>query len=252
MNADASSAGAVAVDRIGASAAGVAADQPVGTLAVLRCQFARDLRVALRRQADMAAALVFFVIVVSLFPLGVGPDPALLRSLAPGAIWVAALLAAMLSLPRLFADDHQDGTLEQLLLAAAPLPLLVLAKIGAHWLGSGLLLALLSPLLALQFDLDAQTAAVLLASLLLGTPVLSLIGAILSALTLGVRGGGVLLTLLVLPLDVPVLVFGAGAVYASAAGLGVAGHLSLLGAMLVLALFLAPWATAWSLRIAME
>lgn len=229
-----------------------AAAHASGTLASLRSVFGRDLRVALRRQADTAAAIVFFLIVVSLFPLAIGPEPALLRRLAPGAIWVAALLATLLSLPRLFADDHQDGTLEQLLLAATPLPLLVLAKVGAHWLSSGLLLALLSPLLALQFDLDRAAMGVLLVSLLLGTPLLSLIGAVVSALTLGVRGGGVLLALLVLPLYVPVLVFGAGAVEASAAGLGVSAHLSLLGAMLALALFLAPWAAAGALRIAVE
>lgn len=223
-----------------------------GVLAGMRCVFARDLRLALRRPADTGAAVVFFFIIVSLFPLGVGPDPAQLRGLAPGVIWVAALLAAMLSLPHLFADDYQDGTLEQLLLAATPLPLLVLAKVAAHWLASGLLLALLSPLLALQFDLERGPAAVLLASLLLGTPVLSLVGAIMSALTLGVRGAGVLLALLVMPLYVPVLVFGATAVQASASGLGVAGHFSLLGALLLLALFLAPWAAAGALRIAVE
>ncbi len=223
-----------------------------GVLAGMRCVFARDLRLALRRPADTGAAVVFFFLIVSLFPLGVGPDPAQLRGLAPGVIWVAALLAAMLALPRLFADDHPDGTLEQLLLAATPLPLLVLAKVAAQWISSGLLLALLSPVLALQFDLDAQAGATLLASLLLGTPVLSLIGAIMSALTLGLRGAGVLLALLVLPLYVPVLVFGATAVQASASGLGVSGHFSLLGAMLALALFLAPWAAAAALRIAVE
>ena len=218
----------------------------------MRTVFVRDLRITLRRPVDVGAALIFFVIVVSLFPLGVGPDPALLRELAPGVIWVAALLAAMLSLPRLFADDHRDGTLDQLLLAAAPLPLLVVARIGAHWLGSGLLLALLSPLLALQFGLNAGAMGVLLASLLVGTPLLSLLGAIGAALTLGARGGGVLLALLVLPLYVPVLVFGAAAVHAAAAGMAVSAHFSLLGAMLVLALFLAPWATAVALRIAVE
>lgn len=227
-------------------------ERATGIFDGLRCVFVRDLRVAFRRQADSAAVIVFFFIVVSLFPLGVGPDPALLRGMAPGVIWVAALLAAMLSLTRMFADDHQDGTLEQLLLAATPLPLLVLAKMAAHWLSSGLPLALVSPVLALQFDLDAEATLVLMAALLLGTPLLSLIGAIGSALTLGVRGAGVLLSLLVLPLYVPVLVFGAAAVEASAAGLGVAGHFSLLGAMLVLALFLAPWAASAALRIAIE
>ena len=223
-----------------------------GVLFGMRSVFVRDLRIALRRRADTLAALIFFVIVASLFPLGVGPEPALLRTMAPGVVWVAALLAAMLSLGRLFADDFQAGTLEQLLLSAYPLPLLVLAKIGAHWLVSGLLLALVSPLLALQFDLSARATLTLAASLLLGTPLLSLIGAIGAALTVGVRGAGVLLSLLVLPLVVPVLIFGAGAVEAGNAGLGVGGHFSLLGAMLALALFLAPWVTAAALRIAVE
>ena len=223
-----------------------------GALEGMRCLFMRDLRIALRRRSDTGAALFFFIIVVSLFPLGVGADPALLRVIAPGVVWVAALLASMLSLSRLFADDHQDGTLEQLLLAATPLPLLVLAKIGAHWLCSGLLLALISPLLALQFDLPGQSVLVLTVSLLLGTPLLSLIGAVGAALTVGVRGAGVLLSLLVLPLYVPVLIFGAGAVEASSAGLGIDGHFSLLGALLIAGLALAPLAAAAALRIAVE
>ncbi|MBC8055490.1 MAG: heme exporter protein CcmB [Rhizobiales bacterium] len=218
----------------------------------MRCVFVRDLRGVLRRRTDAVAALVFFVIVVSLFPLGVGAEPQLLRAMAPGVVWVAALLASMLSLARLFADDHQDGTLEQLLLAATPLPLLVLAKMAAHWLTSGLLLALASPLLALQFDLSTQAMAVLFVSLLLGTPLLSLIGGIGAALTVGVRGAGVLLSLLVLPLVAPVLIFGAGAVGASEAGLGAGAHFSLLGAMLALALVLAPLAASAALRISTE
>jgi heme exporter protein B len=233
-----------AVTPIGAAAPVAVA----GTWAGLRSLFVRDLRIALRRRSDTVAALVFFIIVVSLFPLGVGPEPNLLRSMAPGVVWVAALLASMLSLGRMFSDDYQDGTLEQLLLSATPLPLLVAAKIAAHWLCSGLLLALMSPLLALQFDLSAPAAGVLL----LGTPLLSLIGAIGAALTVGVRGAGVLLSLLVLPLYVPVLIFGAGAVDASVAGLGAAAHFSLMGAMLVLAAFLAPWAAAVALRISIE
>lgn len=218
----------------------------------MRCLFVRDLRLALRRRSDTFAALFFFVIVVSLFPLGIGPEPQLLRRMAAGVVWVAALLAAMLSLTRLFADDHQDGTLEQLLLAATPLPLLVLAKMAAHWLISGLLLALISPLLALQFDLSAGGVGILALSLILGTPLLSLIGGIGAALTVGLRGGGVLLSLLVLPLYVPVIIFGAGAVEASVAGLGVAGHFSLLGAMLAVSLVLAPMAAATALRISIE
>lgn len=225
---------------------------PPGVLQAMRCVFLRDLRVVLRRRADTAGALIFFVVVVSLFPLAVGPEPQLLRTMGPGVVWVAALLAAMLSLARLFADDHKDGTLEQLLLAPAPLPLLVLAKMAAHWLHCGLLLALVSPLLALQFGLSSQATGALVGSLLLGTPLLSLIGGIGAALTVGVRGASVLLAVLVLPLVAPVLIFGAGAVGASEAGLGTGAHFSLLGAMLAVALFAAPLAAAAALRIAME
>jgi heme exporter protein B len=158
----------------------------------------------------------------------------------------------MLSLARMFASDHEDGTLEQLLICAYPLPLLVLGKTAAHWLCTGLPLALLAPLLALQFDLGVAPALALIASLLLGTPVLSLIGAVGAALTVGIRGGGVLLSLLVLPLYIPVLIFGAGAVDAASAGLAVQGHFSILAALLALALFLTPFATASALRISAE
>jgi heme exporter protein B len=212
----------------------------------------RDLLTALRRRSDVATTLVFFAIVASLFPLGIGPDTKLLRELAPGALWVAALLAGLLALNRLFAADYADGTLEQLVLAPQPLALLVLAKVTAHWLTSGLPLVALTPLLALQFDLAPDALCVLLVSLLVGTPVLSLIGAVGAALTLGLRGGGALLALLVLPLYVPVLIFGAGAVEASSAGLGAAPHLSLMGALLLTALVFAPWAAAAALRIAVE
>jgi heme exporter protein B len=222
------------------------------TVDIFRAVFVRDLRLAVRRRADTLAVLFFFVIVVSLFPLGVGPEPRMLRTMAPGVIWVAALLASMLSLGRLFSDDHQDGTLEQLLLSSCPLPLLVLAKMVAHWVCSGLALTLVAPLLALQFDLPPASIGVLALALLIGTPLLSLIGAIGAALTVGVRGAGVLLSLLVLPLCIPALIFGAGAVDAAAAGMPVGGHLSLLGAMLSLALFLSPWAAATALRISME
>jgi len=225
---------------------------PVSLLAAVRCIFVRDLRLALRRRADTLAAMIFFVMVVSLFPLGIGPESALLRTMAPGVVWVAALLSSMLSLTRLFADDHQDGTLEQLLLSAHPLAFLALGKIAAHWMSSGLLLVLVAPLLALQFDLSPAACGVLVLSLLLGTPVLSLLGAIGAALTVGLRGGSVLLSLLVLPLAVPVLVFGAGAVEAYNAGLGISAHLSLLGALLVLALAAAPVVVAAALRIALE
>lgn len=225
---------------------------PAGVWLGMRSVFVRDLRVALRHRTDTVAAVFFFIVVVSLFPLAVGPEPGLLRTMAPGVVWVAALLASMLSLGRLFADDHADGTLEQLLLSPTPLALLVLAKMSAHWLVSGLLLALVSPLLALQFGLAAPASRALALSLVLGTPLLSLIGGVGAALTVGVRGAGVLLSLLVLPLVAPVLIFGAGAVDASDAGLGLGAHFSLLGAMLVLALFLAPLAGAAALRIAME
>lgn len=212
----------------------------------------RDLLLAMRRKTEVLTALLFFIIVASLFPLGIGPEPALLRKIAPGVLWVAALLATMLGLQRMFAADHADGTLEQMLLSPTPLALLVAGKNLAHWLVCGLPLVLLAPLLGLQFDLDAQALGVLTLGLLLGTPVLSLIGSIGAALTLGVRGGGVLLSLLVLPLYIPTLIFGAGAVQAHAAGQGAGGHLSLLGALLVLSVFFSPFATTAALRIALE
>jgi heme exporter protein B len=213
---------------------------------------ARDLKLALRRQADIVSALFFFIIVVSLFPLGIGPEPDLLRKLAPGVLWVAALLATMLSLPRLFADDYRDGTLEQLALTPTPMGIMVTGKVMAHWVVSGLPLTLLAPVLGVQFDLSAEALWVLTFALLVGTPALSGIGAIGAALTLGVRGGGVLLSLLVLPLYIPVLIFGAGAVEATMSGLGGDGHLSLLAAMTVAALGFAPWAAAAALKIALE
>lgn len=217
-----------------------------------RCVVARDLTLALRRRADILTTLFFFIIVVSLFPLGVGPEPGVLRTIAPGIVWVAALLASMLSLGRLFANDYADGTLEQMLLAPQPLSILVLGKIIAHWLVSGLPLVLMAPVLGLQFDLAPEAVRVLVVTLLLGTPILSLLGAIGAALTLGLRGGGVLISLLVLPLYIPVLIFGAGAVDASVSGLGAQAHLSLLGAFLVCALVLAPPAAAAALRISAE
>jgi len=217
-------------------------------LAIVR----RDLLLAMRRKSEVLTAVFFFVIVVSLFPLGIGPEPALLRKIAPGVLWVAALLATMLGLNRLFAPDHADGTLEQIALSPTPLGLLVTGKIIAHWLVSGLPLVLLAPVLGIQFDLATDALGILVLALLLGTPLLSLIGAIGAALTLGLRGGGVLLSLLVLPLYVPTLIFGAGAVEAYLSGLPAGGHLSLLAAMLVVALFFAPWATTAALRIALE
>ena len=212
----------------------------------------RDLLLAYRRRADVLTTLFFFVIVVSLFPLGVGPEMKTLRLIAPGVVWVAALLASMLSLQRLFAADYQDGTLEQMLLAPQPLAIIVLGKIIAHWMVSGLPLALMAPLLGLQFDLPPAALLVLFVALLLGTPILSFIGAIGAALTLGVRGGGVLLSLLVLPLYIPALIFGAGAVEAHIAGVTPEGHLSLLAALLIFSSLATPWVTALALRIAME
>ena len=212
----------------------------------------RDVLAALRSKADVANALLFFVIVASLFPLAVGPEPALLRAMGPGVLWVAALLASLLGLSRLLAADYADGTLEQIALAPEPLGVLIAAKIGAHWLVSGLPLVLIAPLLGLQYDLAPDALLVLIASLLIGTPVLSLVGAIGAALTLGLRAANVLVPLLVLPLTVPVLIFGAGAVDAATAGLSVAPHLSLLAALLAVAAFFAPWAAAAAVRIALE
>ena len=213
---------------------------------------ARDLKLAMRRQADIVSVLFFFIIVVSLFPLGIGPEPQLLKKLAPGVLWVGALLATMLSLPRLFADDYRDGTLEQLVLAPQPLGLTVIGKVIAHWLVSGLPLALLAPVLGIQFDLEMDALFILTVSRLIGTPALSGIGAIGAALTLGLRGGGVLVSLLVLPLYIPVLIFGAGAVDATVTGMGAEAHLSILGALAIAGVFFAPWATAAALRISLE
>jgi len=217
-----------------------------------RIILARDLRIVVRRPGDAATALLFFVIVAALFPLGVGAEPNLLRAVGPGVIWVAALLSSMLSLQRLFAADHADGTLEQMLLASAPLGLLSAAKVLAHWLVSGLPVVAIAPLLALQYDLAPELWGTLALSLLLGTPVLSFIGAVGAALTLGLRGAGVLLALLVLPLYVPVLILGAGSVEMVSAGLAADGQLLILGAMLVVSVAFAPWAIAAALRISTE
>jgi heme exporter protein B len=220
--------------------------------AAFRAILARDLTIAARRRADVLTTLFFFVIVASLFPLGIGPEPETLRAIAPGVVWVGALLAAMLSLARMFSADFADGTLEQMVLAPQPLTWLVLAKVAGHWLTTGLPLVLIGPLLGLQFDLPADALGVLLVGLAIGTPALSLIGAVGAALTLGVRGSGALTSLLVLPLYVPVLIFGAGAVVATMNGTGAGGHLSLLGAMLFLSLVFSPWAIGAALRISLE
>lgn len=213
----------------------------------------RDLLLAMRRRTDVLTTLFFFVIVVSLFPLGVGTERQVLRILGPGVVWVAALLASMLALERLFAADYEDGTLEQMLLTAQPLPLLVLAKVLAHWLLTGLPLVLIAPLIGMQYHLSSTGIGMMMIALLLGTPVLSLIGAIGAALTLGLRGGGILLSLLILPLYVPVLVYGAGAVEVSAVEVADAQpYLMLLSAFLLCSLVLAPLAASAALRISVE
>jgi heme exporter protein B len=212
----------------------------------------RDLLLVMRRKSEVLTALFFFVIVTSLFPLGIGADAALLRKIAPGVIWVAALLSTLLGLQRMFAADYLDGTLEQLLLSPRSFTVIVLGKIVAHWIVCGLPLVILAPIIGLQFDLDAGSLEVLMWALLLGTPILSLLGSIGAALTLGIRGGNVLMSLLVLPLYIPVLIFGAGAVYANSVGLEVVGHFSLLGALFVLALAFIPWVSATAVKIAIE
>jgi len=212
----------------------------------------RDLLLAVRRQADVLTTLFFFIIVVSLFPLSVGPEMNMLRTMAPGVVWVAALLASMLSLGRMFSNDYLDGTLEQMLLSPQSLSLLVLGKASAHWLVTGVPLVLMAPVLGIQYDLPLEALLVLTAALLLGTPVLSLIGAIGAALTLGLRGGGVLVSLLVLPLYIPVLIFGAGAVEANMSGMEFDAHLSLIGAFLLVSGVFAPWAAASALRVSLE
>lgn len=212
----------------------------------------REVSLAMKQKGEVLTPLFFFVIVASLFPLGIGPETALLLRMAPGVIWVGALLAAMLSLQRMFATDYADGSLEQFALSPSPLALLALAKVFSHFLLSGLPLVLIAPVLGIQFGLDARALGVLALSLLLGTPILSLVGAVGAALTLGVRGAGVLLSLLTLPLYIPVLIFGAGAVEADAAGLGIGGHFSLMGALLLLSVFFVPIAVTAALRIALE
>lgn len=226
--------------------------EKAGFFSTLLWVLKRDLLVAMRRRGDLAATLFFFVMVASLFPMGVGPEPQMLRIMAPGIVWVAALLASTLSLNRLFASDYADGTLEQMLLSAEPLSLLVIGKMLAHWLISGLPLVLISPLIALQFDQPTESYGPMLLALLLGTPLLSLIGGIGAALTLGIRGSGVLTTLLVLPLYVPVLIFGSSAISSSASGMDISGQLSVLAALLLLGMATTPWAISTALRIAVE
>ncbi|MFP4061354.1 MAG: heme exporter protein CcmB [Halochromatium sp.] len=222
-------------------------------LQVFSCVLVRDITLAMRRRTDVLTTLFFFIIVVSLFPLGVGSEREQLRMLGPGVVWVAALLASMLALERLFAADYDDGTLEQLLLAGQPLAVLVLGKVVAHWLLTGLPLVLIAPLVAMQYHLSATAIWVMMAALAIGTPVLGLIGAIGAALTLGLRGGGILLSLLILPLYVPVLVYGAGAVAVSAIDIAdTQPYFYLLSAFLLGAFLLAPLAAAAALRISLE
>jgi heme exporter protein B len=212
----------------------------------------RDLVLAVRHRAEMINPLLFFVLVTSLFPLGIGADPKLLQAVGPGVIWVAALLAALLSLEGIFRSDFEDGTLEQFLLSSHPVSVLVLAKVLAHWLITGLPLLVISPLLGVLLGLPGDAIIILLVTLALGTPVLSLIGAVGVALTVGLRKGGMILSLLVLPLYVPLLIFAASAVDTAGAGLPVTAHLSLISALLVLALSLSPLATAAALRISLS
>lgn len=222
-----------------------------GALRASLALFRRDLRLAYRRKSDLVQPLLFFVIVVTLFPLGVSPESETLRAIAPGVIWIAALLATLLGLESLFRADFDDGTLEQLLLSPHPLALLVLAKIAAHWFLVGLPLVVFAPLLAVLMHMPPTGLLTLVQTLLLGAPVLSLIGSVGSGLTVGLRRGGVLIALLVLPLYIPVLIFGATAVDAAGAGLDVSGHISLLAALLVLSLTLTPLATAAALRVSL-
>ena len=213
---------------------------------------ARDLRLALRSRAELGVQLLFYVIVVTLFPLSTTPEPTLLRTMGPGVLWVAALLASLLSLPRLFAADHADGTLEQMALSPWSLPAIVSGKMMAHWLTTGVPVVVLSPLIGVQYALDGASLTTLALGLLLGTPIPSLLGGIGAALTLGLRGGGSLLALLVLPLCVPVLIFGAGAVDAVRSGLDAGANFSLLAAGLLIAIVGAPFAAAAAVRIALD
>lgn len=210
---------------------------------------ARDLRLAGRRRVEALLPVVFFIVSASLYPFGVGPEPQTLREIAPGVVWVCALLAAMLSLNTLYSSDHADGSLEQMVLSSEPLVLVAAGKSLAHWVLTGVPLILASPVIGLLFGMAPDTIAVMTLTLLLGTPVLSLLGSVGAALTLGLRSGGVLILLLVLPLCIPVLIFGAGAVSAVESGLSAQGHLSVLGALLLVSGLGAPLATAAALRI---
>ena len=210
----------------------------------------RDMMLALRRKSDLAQVIFFFAVVVTLVPLGAGPESNILRAIAPGVVWVAALLAALLSLPRMFAADYADGTLEQMLVAAEPLPVIVMAKVFAHWLVTGVPMTVFATVFGIMFDLELDVTLVMVGSLLIGTPVLSLVGAVGAALTLGLRAGGVLTSLLVLPLYIPVLIFGAGASQAVAVAMSPTPHFMIVGGLTLLSTALAPMAVSAALRIA--
>ena len=212
----------------------------------------RELLLVFRRRNDIINPLAFFLMVAVLFPLGVSPDPTFLSEVAPGVIWVAALLACLLSVDGIFRSDYEDGSLEQMLVSSESLLALVLAIVLTHWLVSGFCLAIISPLVAMMFFLPDQGYFALIVSLLIGTPTLSLMGAIGAALTVALRKGGVLISLLVLPLYIPVLIFGAGTVQAGAMGLEIQGYLALLAAILVLSLMLAPFAISAALKISVR
>ncbi len=214
--------------------------------------YVRDLRLALRRRVEALLPVVFFIVAVSLFPLGVGPEPQTLRQIAAGVVWVSALLASMLSVTSLYAGDHADGSLEQMILSGQSGFVVASAKAAAHWTVTGAPLVLAAPLIGLLLDMSNAALGTLVASLLLGTPILSLLGGMGAALTLGLRSAGVLLILLILPLAVPALIFGAGAVSAVDSGVSTAGHFSLLGALLILTALTAPLATSFALSIALE
>lgn len=210
----------------------------------------RDLMLALRRKSDLAQVIFFFAVVVTLVPLGVGAETNTLRAIAPGVVWVAALLAALLSLPRMFAADFADGTLEQMLVAAEPLPVIVFAKVIAHWLVTGVPMTVFAALFGVMFDLSLDVTLFLVASLAVGTPILSFIGAIGAALTLGLRAGGVLTSLLVLPLYIPVLIFGSGAASAVAVSMSPTAHFLIVGGLTLATAALSPMAVSAALRIA--
>ena len=213
----------------------------------------RDLLLALRRRSEIFTVLFFFIVVISLFPLGVGTEEKILQQMAPGVVWIAALLASTLALDRLFSADYEDGTLEKIVLAPSSLSVSVFAKILAHWLLTGLPLVLISPLVGLFYHLPMNSILVMMFVLLIGTPVLSMLGAIAAALTLGLRGGGVLVSLLVLPLYIPVLVYGAGAISTSMVlGVSIEPYVLLLLAFSLLSIVFSPWVTAAALRISLE